>query len=394
MAVDYALTGRPDPSTDPYGALTQVRSDWGSDWSQGQPAGGPTYNLSDTMSATYGGLGGQISPSFGNAATPQFGTNTSGQRFADLQSALGNIGYQRSGIQRERATTLDDLTRQFQQTRRPIPGQFNRRGMLDSGQYQRSVGRTYEDELRRAGRYELGVQEALNALAAQQLGAEQQYSRGRLQDALNAAQAKATMSATIPEGAFPALSSTPMAAAAPALGIPTLPDIPPPIIAPPPPPPAPAPPPAVVAPPPPPPPPPEAIPEVPDLDWIAAYQDQQERAQQALRDEQQARQVAALAKGTAGEYFLPEQTGYGATTIAPYAMNPEGYASHSISVPWRPGATAAHPDDMAAAAERMVANMIYDPSVSQGLGGYTMNAPGLLTSERARIAAAIQEATG
>ena len=367
MAVDYAVTGRTD---DPY----------------------PTR--ANTMSAAYGGLGGQISPSFGNTATPQFGTNTSGQRFADLQSALGNIGYQRSGIQRERATTLDDLTRQFQQTRRPIPGQFNRRGMLDSGQYQRSVGRTYEDELRRAGRYELGVQEALNALAAQQLGAEQQYSRGRLQDALNAAQAKATMSATIPEGAFPALSSTPMAAAAPALGIPTLPDMPPPIIAPPPPPPAPAPPPAVVAPPPPPPPPPEAIPEVPDLDWIAAYQDQQERAQQALRDEQQARQVAALAKGTAGEYFLPEQTGYGATTIAPYAMNPEGYASHSISVPWRPGATAAHPDDMAAAAERMVANMIYDPSVSQGLGGYTMNAPGLLTSERARIAAAIQEATG
>ena len=49
---------------------------------------------------------------------------------------------------------------------------------------------------------------------------------------------------------------------------------------------------------------------------------------------------------------------------------------------------------MAEASRNMVANMIYDPSVSQGLGGYTMNAPGLLTSERARIAAAIQEATG
>ena len=73
MAVNYAMTGRAE---DPY----------------------PTR--ANTMSATYGGLGGQASPSFGNTATPQFGTNTSGQRFADLQSALGNIGYQRSGIQR------------------------------------------------------------------------------------------------------------------------------------------------------------------------------------------------------------------------------------------------------------------------------------------------------
>ncbi len=137
MAVNYVMTGRAD---DPY----------------------PTR--ANTMSATYGGVGGQVSPSFGNAATPQFGSNTSGQRFADLQSALANIGYQRSGVQRERAMTLDDLGRQFQQTRRPIPGQFNRRGMLDSGQYQRAVGRTYEDELRQTGRYELGVQEALNAL--------------------------------------------------------------------------------------------------------------------------------------------------------------------------------------------------------------------------------------
>ena len=202
MAVNYAMTGRAE---DPY----------------------PTR--ANTMSAAYGGLAGQASPSFGNAATPQFGSNTSGQRFADLQSALGNIGYQRSGVQRERATTLDDLSRQFRETRRPIPGQFNRRGMLDSGQYQRAVGRTYEDELRRAGRYELGVQEALNALAAQQLGAEQQYAGGRLQDALNAAQSQAQQMATIREGTFPALSST--AAAGSAMGIPTLPDIPPPIVA-------------------------------------------------------------------------------------------------------------------------------------------------------------------
>jgi hypothetical protein len=333
MAVNYVMTGRAD---DPY----------------------PTR--ANTMSATYGGVGGQVSPSFGNAATPQFGSNTSGQRFADLQSALANIGYQRSGVQRERAMTLDDLGRQFQQTRRPIPGQFNRRGMLDSGQYQRAVGRTYEDELRQTGRYELGVQEALNALAAQQLGAEQQYAAGRLQDALNAAQAKAQQMATIREGTFPALSSTLAAAAAPALGIPTLPDIPPPIAAPPPPPPAPAPAPApvVVAPPPPPPPPPEVV---PDLAAMAADQARVEERVAADRAEQLARQTAALEAGTAGDYFFPEQTGWGATSIAPTAMNPEGYASHVVSVPW--GQTSGPGDPafqalLEAAAQKMVAGAI------------------------------------
>ena len=346
MAVNYAMTGRAE---DPY----------------------PTR--ANTMSAAYGGLAGQASPSFGNAATPQFGSNTSGQRFADLQSALGNIGYQRSGVQRERATTLDDLSRQFRETRRPIPGQFNRRGMLDSGQYQRAVGRTYEDELRRAGRYELGVQEALNALAAQQLGAEQQYAGGRLQDALNAAQAQAQQMATIREGTFPALGST--AAAGSAMGIPTLPNIPPPIVAPPAAAPAPVAAPAAVAPPPPPPAPPEAV---PDLGAMAA-------AQQAHDDRQLARMAAA--DRTNLGYFFPEQSGAGATSIAPSAFNPGGVASHVLQVPW--GATGGPGDPafkalMDAATARYVENFAYDPS----RGGFTTQ-PGA----RARIAEAIRQAT-
>ena len=350
MAVNYAMTGRAE---DPY----------------------PTR--ANTMSAAYGGLAGQASPSFGNAATPQFGSNTSGQRFADLQSALGNIGYQRSGVQRERATTLDDLSRQFRETRRPIPGQFNRRGMLDSGQYQRAVGRTYEDELRRAGRYELGVQEALNALAAQQLGAEQQYAGGRLQDVLNAAQSQAQQMATIREGTFPALGSTPTAGSA--MGIPTLPNIPPPIVAPPaaasvaaP---------AAVAPPPPPPAPPEVV---PDLAAMAA-------AQQAQDDRIMTRMAAA--DRTNLGYFFPEQSGTGTTSIAPEAFNTaldasgNRMASKVLSVPW--GATGGPGDPafkalMDAATARYVENFAYDPA----RGGFTTQ-PG----ERARIAEAIRQAT-
>ena len=172
MAVNYAMTGR---SEDPY----------------------PTR--ANTMSATYGGLAGQASPSFGNAATPQFGSNTAGQRFGDLQSALGNIGYQRSGVQRERATTLDDLGRQFQQTRRPIPGQFNRRGMLDSGQFQRALGRSYADELRNAGRTEMSMQDALNQLAMQQFGAESQFAQSGLNNALSSAERRAQLASQIRE---------------------------------------------------------------------------------------------------------------------------------------------------------------------------------------------------
>ena len=304
MAVNYAMTGRSDD---------------------------PTPTRANTASATYGGLGGQISPSFGNAATPQFGGSNSGQRFSDLQSALANIGYQRTGVQRERAMTLDDLGRQFQQTRRPIPGQFNRRGMLDSGQYQRAVGRTYEDELRGAGRYEIGVQEALNALAAQQFGAEQQYASGRAQDALAASQAKAQQLATIREGTFPALTSTLAAPAEMAFGIPTLPNIPP-VVAPPAPVAAPV---AAPAPPPAPAPAPAPAPEaVPDLAHMAAMAD----SFRAKAAEEEVRRFQAIQAG-AFPYTTPRgQSTPGSTTIAPTALNPSGVEwGHTINVPW--GAT-------------------------------------------------------
>jgi hypothetical protein len=172
MAVNYAMTGR---SEDPY----------------------PTR--ANTMSATYGGLGGQASPSFNNFATPTFGGGTSGQRFADLQSALGNVGYQRDSVQRQRAVSLDDLGRQFADMRRGIPGQLNRRGMLDSGQFQRALGRSYADELRRAGRTELSMQDALNQLAAQQFGAERQFAQSGLNDALSSADRRAQLASQIRE---------------------------------------------------------------------------------------------------------------------------------------------------------------------------------------------------
>ena len=120
-------------------------------------------------------------------------------------------------------------------------------------------------------------------------------------------------------------------------------------------------------------------------------------------------QVDALREGTAGEYFRPQQSGFGSTSIAPKALNTtaEGalVPSHVVAVDWQgtggPSDPAFEPI-MAAAARRMVENMVYAPNLhahSGGGGGYTTNAPDVLASERdrierARIAAAIKEATG
>ena len=90
---------------------------------------------------------------------------------------------------------MDDLARQFVDQRRGIPGQFNQRGMLDSGQFQRGMGRSFADELRRRGRLEMAAQQALNSLAQRRMTAEQQYASGRLQDALAAAAGRAQATA-------------------------------------------------------------------------------------------------------------------------------------------------------------------------------------------------------
>ena len=139
---------------------------------------------------------------------------------------------------------------------------------------------------------------------------------------------------------------------------------------------------------------------MPDLDWIAAYQAQVEADELARRQAQQARQTAALAAGTAGQYTIPDQTGWGATSIAPLAMNTTDFpSSHSVLVGW--GDTSGPGDPafdaiLAEAARNMVATSVYDPSVSQGLGGYTSK-PGVrdrILAERAATAEKLREAAG
>lgn len=89
------------------------------------------------------------------------------------------------------------MSRQFQAIRRRLPGQFNRRGMLDSGQFQRGLGGSYGDELRSVGRFELGHQQSLDQLAAQEWAAEQAYASGRTGGALDKYARRAALAAQI-----------------------------------------------------------------------------------------------------------------------------------------------------------------------------------------------------
>tara|TARA_R110000787_G_scaffold164526_3_gene277613 strand:- start:342 stop:848 length:507 start_codon:yes stop_codon:yes gene_type:complete len=115
----------------------------------------------------------------------------------DLRRRLSGLQHQREGYGRQRAMGLDDMSRRFGDMRRQVPGQFNQRGMLDSGQFQRGLGRTYTDELREAGRFEMGVQGALDDLASQQWGAEQAYAGQRMGGVMDDASRRAVLAAQI-----------------------------------------------------------------------------------------------------------------------------------------------------------------------------------------------------
>ena len=150
-----------------------------------------------TPAGVQGRAGASIAPS-PLGYVPKYATAAKGGQ--DLRRRLAGLQHQREGYGRQRAMGLDDMSRRFGDLRRQVPGQFNRRGTLDSGQFQRGLGRTYTDELRQAGRFEMGVQGALDELAAQQWGAEQAYAGGRIGGVMDDASRRAVMAARIRGG--------------------------------------------------------------------------------------------------------------------------------------------------------------------------------------------------
>jgi hypothetical protein len=100
-----------------------------------------------------------------------------------------------AGIQYQRESTgqqygWGDLVqgRQVAEQRRAVPGAFNRRGMLDSGLYQRGMRRSYEEELLQQAMMEQAMSAQLGSLGQQQIGVEGGYAYGVGQTALADAQ--------------------------------------------------------------------------------------------------------------------------------------------------------------------------------------------------------------
>ena len=136
-------------------------------------------SLPDILSSTYG----QTGAGYGLGAN----TNTGGQS-AQLVRDLAGIQYQRESTGQQYG--WGDLTQQRQvaDQRRAIPGSFNRRGMLDSGLYQRGMRRSYEEELLQQAMMEQAMSAQLGSLGQQQIGVEGGYAYGVGQTALADAQ--------------------------------------------------------------------------------------------------------------------------------------------------------------------------------------------------------------
>lgn len=96
-------------------------------------------NYQDIASAAMGGTASQTAPTFQQAS------------FNTMKN-LGLSEYNRNIERQNWARTQDDYNRGFENLQRTLPGQYNRKGMIDSGVYQAGANRAVTDELRNYGR--------------------------------------------------------------------------------------------------------------------------------------------------------------------------------------------------------------------------------------------------
>jgi len=131
-----------------------------------------------------------------------FGRSGSGKRTADLTRSLAGNQFAREGLGRQRTMGVSDMTRRFADMRSRIPGQFNQRGMLDSGLRNQAWRKSFADQLRDMNRLRLGFDADLNQLNLGDFTAEGQYASGGLNQVLSDAQRRAAMAAQIRSAAL------------------------------------------------------------------------------------------------------------------------------------------------------------------------------------------------
>ena len=115
----------------------------------------------------------------------------------DSSKGLADIERQRGKIDERRVMTFGDQQRQQELMQRGLPGAFNARGMLNSGQYDRAEGMQAAAFDRARGRTEMGFQEAENALSEAELQANTGASFGAFQASFEEADRRAKAASNI-----------------------------------------------------------------------------------------------------------------------------------------------------------------------------------------------------
>jgi hypothetical protein len=115
----------------------------------------------------------------------------------DRSKGLVDIERQYDIIDEQRGMTYADQQRQQEQAQRRLPGAFNTRGMLNSGQYNRAEGMQTGAFDRARGRTEMGFQEAEDALSRAELEANTGASFGAFQASFEEADRRAKEASNI-----------------------------------------------------------------------------------------------------------------------------------------------------------------------------------------------------
>lgn len=173
----------------------------------------PTYDPMDTVApfarSGSGGGGGQGGTSSGGASAVNSdvvvgGDDYTGSQFgghggdaAALKRALAVLGFQSGELTQQQMDAQWDLDEKYEALYRALPGMFNRRGMLDSGLYDRGWDRTAAYETEEQNRLDRRFDSLANQLNLGEWNAESDYALGGLEGLINNAAALAASSADI-----------------------------------------------------------------------------------------------------------------------------------------------------------------------------------------------------
>jgi len=144
-----------------------------------------------------GGGGGGGSAGGGATAEAPIYYSEGGMSGYDLQTTLADIEAQMGRVDEQKLMQTSDLNRAMEQAQRALPGQFNRRGMLNSGLYNRAEGRLAEAGQRQRGRAEYGFGESYDALSRAAASAEGGASQAAIRNTMTDAERQASMASNI-----------------------------------------------------------------------------------------------------------------------------------------------------------------------------------------------------